>query len=96
MAKKYGAMFILLPLSDAGLPESLQEKKDIIGKILERAIDCGLTKEDIIVDGLVTTVGANPNAALETLETIRYCRENSWRPYAGFPIYPSACLREPM
>jgi 5-methyltetrahydrofolate--homocysteine methyltransferase len=34
-----------------------------------------LTKEDIIVDGLVTTVGANKNAALETLETIRYCKE---------------------
>ena len=29
MAQKYGAMFILLPLSDAGLPESLQEKKEI-------------------------------------------------------------------
>ncbi|MFR6330792.1 MAG: hypothetical protein ACLUOI_19670 [Eisenbergiella sp.] len=70
-------MFILLPLSDADSPESLQEKKDIIGKILERAIDCGLTKEDIIVDGLVTTVGANPNAALETLETIRYCRKTA-------------------
>lgn len=83
MAKKYGAMFILLPLSDAGLPESLQEKKDIIGKILERAIDCGLTKEDIIVDGLVTTVGANPNAALETLETIRYCREKQLATVCG-------------
>ena len=27
------------------------------------------------MDGLVTTVGANPKAALETLETIRYCRQ---------------------
>lgn len=83
MAKKYGAMFILLPLSDAGLPESLQEKKDIIDKILDRAIACGLTKEDIIVDGLVTTVGANPKAALETLETIRYCREKQLATVCG-------------
>ncbi len=22
--------------------------------------------------------------------------KNSWRPYAGFPIYPSACLSEPV
>ena len=75
IAKKYGAMFILLPLSDEGLPKSLEEKKEIIHKILDRALQLGMKKEDIIVDGLVTTVGANPNAALETLETIRYCKQ---------------------
>lgn len=75
IAKKYGAMFILLPLSDQGLPKDIQEKKEIIGKILDRAQEFGLTKEDIIVDGLVTTVGANPSAAKEALETIRYCRQ---------------------
>ncbi len=75
LAAKYGAMFILLPLSDKGLPENLEEKKAIIQKILHRALELGLTKEDIIVDGLVTTIGANKNAALETLETIRYCKE---------------------
>ena len=83
MAKKYGAMFILLPLSDAGLPGSLQEKKDIIEKIWERAASFGLTKEDIVVDGLVTTVGANPEAAKETLETIRYCRQNDFATVVG-------------
>lgn len=76
VAKKYGAMFVLLPLSDKGLPESLEEKITIINTILEKAVDYGFTKEDIVVDGLVTTVGANKMAALETLETIRYCKEN--------------------
>ncbi len=75
IAKKYGAMFILLPLSDEGLPKNLKEKKEIIHKIVDRAISLGMEKEDIIVDGLVTTVGANKNAALETLETIHYCKE---------------------
>ena len=75
IAKKYGAMFILLPLSDQGLPRDLQEKKEIISKIIDRAQEFGLTKEDIIVDGLVATVGANPTAAKEALETIRYCRQ---------------------
>ena len=75
IAAEYGAMFILLPLSDKGLPENLDEKKQIIHTILDRALSLGFTKEDIIVDGLVTTVGANPQAALETLETIRYCKE---------------------
>ncbi|NLG05610.1 MAG: dihydropteroate synthase, partial [Clostridia bacterium] len=75
LAAKYGAMFILLPLSDEGLPKDLEEKKEIIRKILERALSLGMHKEDIIVDGLVTTVGANKFAALETLETIRFCKE---------------------
>ena len=75
LAKKYGAMFILLPLSDEGLPKSLNEKKEIIGKILKRADELGISRNDIIVDGLVTTVGANPLASIETLETIRFCKE---------------------
>ncbi len=74
IAKKYGAMFILLPLSDEGLPKDLEEKKCIIDTIYEKALELGFTKEDIIVDGLVTTVGANKKAALETLETIAYCK----------------------
>ncbi len=74
IVKKYGAMFILLPLSDKGLPENLEEKIQIIDTIYERALSLGMKKEDMIVDGLVTTVGANKRAALETLETIRYCK----------------------
>ena len=76
IAKKYGAMFILLPLSDKGLPENLDEKIFLINELLERATALGFTKEDIVVDGLVTTVGANKNAGVETLETIRYCKAN--------------------
>ena len=76
IAKKYGAMFILLPLSDKGLPESLDEKIGLIEDLLKRAVALGFTKEDIVVDGLVTTVGANKKAGVETLETIRYCKEN--------------------
>ena len=74
VAKKYGAMFILLPLSDKGLPKDLKEKTEIIHTILAQAKRQGMTEDDIIVDGLVTTVGANKNAAKEVLETIRYCK----------------------
>lgn len=80
---KYGAMFILLPLSDAGLPKDIEEKKEIIHKIYDRAVSLGMCKEDIVVDGLVATVGANPKAALETLETIRYCKENGFATICG-------------
>lgn len=75
IARKYGAMFILLPLSDEGLPKNIEEKQKIIHTIYDRAMELGFTKEDIVVDGLVATVGANRNAAIETMETITYCKE---------------------
>ena len=83
LVKKYGAMFILLPLSDEGLPKDLEEKKQIINTIITRALELGMKKEDIIVDGLVTTVGANKHAGAETLETIRYCKENGLATICG-------------
>ncbi len=83
IARKYGAMFILLPLSDAGLPASLEEKIAIIDRIVEKALELGMTKEDIVVDGLVATIGANPNAAKEVLETIRYCKEKGLATICG-------------
>ena len=73
IAKKYGAMFILLPIGDNGLPKSLEEKKENIDIVLKKAFEMGFTKEDIIVDGLVGTVGAIPHAAVDTLDTIEYC-----------------------
>ena len=76
-------MFILLPLSDSGLPKNLREKIEIIEEIEKRAYALGMRKEDIIVDGLVATVGANRSAALETLETIRYCKENGLATVCG-------------
>lgn len=74
IAKKYGAMFILLPLSAKGLPKDIDEKKDIIHKIMDAASKVGLVREDIVVDGLVATIGANKKAAKETIETIEYCK----------------------
>ncbi len=83
LAAKYGAMFILLPLSDKGLPADIEEKKEIIQAIYQRAKALGMDKEDIIVDGLVTTVGANKEAAKQTLETIRYCHKNGFATICG-------------
>ena len=83
LAKKYGAICILLPLSDTGLPKTLQEKIDIIACLEQKAFEAGLKKTDLIVDGLVTTVSANPNAAIETLETIRFCKANGLATVCG-------------
>ena len=57
------------------LAKNTEERIQIVHEIINKAYETGLTKEDIIVDGLVTTVGANPKAAVETIDTIRYCKE---------------------
>lgn len=75
IARKYGAMFILLPLSNEGLPKDLDEKIRIIDTIVASAKDHGLSTQDIVVDGLVATIGANKRAALEVFETIHYCKK---------------------
>ena len=75
LAKKYGAMFVLLPLSDEGLPKDKEEKQRIIETVYEKAMEIGMSREDIVVDGLVATIGANPEAAKECYETISYCKE---------------------
>ena len=83
LAKKYGAMFVLLPLSPEGLPKDYEEKIDNINSLAKKAYDYGLTIEDIVVDGLVATVGADPEAAKNTLDTISFCHENGFATICG-------------
>ena len=68
-------MCILLPLSDAGLPETAEEKKNNVRELVRIALEEGLTMNDLVVDGLVSTVGALKDAALMTLDTIRFCHD---------------------
>lgn len=83
LAKKYGAMFILLPVGKDGIPSTIEEKIANIEELTKLAYSYGLTKADIVVDGLVATVGADPQAAIKTLETIQWCRQNGYATICG-------------
>lgn len=83
LATKYGAMFILLPLSDAGIPANLQEKMQIISQLVDKAKSYGLGRRDFVVDGLVMTVGADPDAAKLTLQTFAKCHEMGYATVCG-------------
>lgn len=73
VAAKYGAMFILLPLSDEGVPEKAIQRQAIVQEVFNKAAVYGYKKNDIVVDGLVMTVSSNQEAALETLKLIEWC-----------------------
>lgn len=70
---RYGAMFVVLPITDQGIPEALDDRKQVVRNILEHAERQGCHREDVVVDGLVMTVSSNPEAARVTLDLIEWC-----------------------
>lgn len=83
VVKKYGAMFILLPLTDEGIPGNQKERWENIQYVLKKAYALGFSREDIVVDGLVAAVAAEPSAALDTLATIESCHEEGLATICG-------------
>ncbi len=73
IAAKYGAMFILLPIDENGVPETCEERIRIVQNVFKKAQEFGFDKNDIVVDGLVMTVSSDQNAAFETLKVIDWC-----------------------
>ncbi len=72
IAARYGAMFVLLPLADSGIPETLAERIDLIKHVYDEAAKYGYTKLDIVVDCLIMTVSSNQQAAMLSLDTIEW------------------------
>lgn len=72
IAAKYGAAFILLPLTDDGIPVTVMDRIEVVEKILTAAAGHGYGVDDIAVDGLVMTVSADQSAAVVTLDLIEW------------------------
>ncbi len=75
LAKKYGAVVVGLCLDEQGIPETAQGRFEIAKKIYETAASYGISKEDIVIDGLAMTVSSDTSSALVTLETLRRVRD---------------------
>ncbi|MBP3401347.1 MAG: homocysteine S-methyltransferase family protein [Selenomonadales bacterium] len=76
LAKRFGAALLCLPISEAGIPKTAEERISVIDTILTEAKKAGLGKHDYLLDALVMTVATDRNAANETLRTLRLYREN--------------------
>ena len=75
LAKEYGAAVIGLTIDDEGIPKEAGKRVEIAHRLVEKAEEFGIPKEDIIMDCLCLTVGSDSNAGMETLEAIRRVRE---------------------
>ncbi len=70
LVKEYDVPVIGLTLDEDGIPEDGPARFAVARKIIERADSLGIPIENIIIDPLVLTVGADSNAARVTLDTI--------------------------
>jgi len=71
LVAEHGAAVIGLCMDEGGISDDPHKRLEIARKIVERAEGLGIPREDVLIDCLALTVGADSKAALVTLEAIR-------------------------
>ena len=70
VVQKYGGVIIGLTLDENGIPPTAQERFEIAKKIIEKANQYHIPKEDIIIDCLVLTASAQQKEVMETIKAV--------------------------
>lgn len=71
LVKEYGAAVIGLTMDENGIPNDPEQRLRIAERIVERAERMGIPRENVLIDCLALTVGADSKAGRVTLEAIR-------------------------
>lgn len=71
LVKKYGGVVVCLTLDEMGIPETVDGRMAIAEKIINKAEEYGISKNDLIFDPLCMTVSTNKDNAKITLECVR-------------------------
>ena len=75
LIKKHNAAIIALPNDEIGIPATAAERIVITEKIIRTVEKHGISLDNLVIDPLAMTVGADPDAVKITLETIHLIRE---------------------
>jgi 5-methyltetrahydrofolate--homocysteine methyltransferase len=75
LVKKHGAAVIGMANDETGISMVPEERVALARRIIERAADHGIPKEDVIIDPIAMTVAADPTCGVITLETMRLIRD---------------------
>jgi 5-methyltetrahydrofolate--homocysteine methyltransferase len=75
LVARHGAAVIGLANDETGIPETPQQRLDIARKIVSAAGDHGIPPQDVVIDPLAMTVGADTEAVTTTLRTISLIRD---------------------
>jgi len=73
--KKHGAAVIGMANDETGISNEPEYRLGVARKIVQRAADYGIPREDVIIDPLALTVAADPQAVQITLQTMRLIRD---------------------
>ena len=71
LVAKYGGLCVALTLDEDGIPETARGRVDIAKRIIARAAEYGIGKENLIFDPLTLAISADTGAANVTLEAVR-------------------------
>lgn len=75
LVKKHNAAVIGISNDESGISDDPDVRFDVAKKIVERAMDHGIPKEDVIIDPLVMPVGAKQYAGRQVFKIVRRVRE---------------------
>lgn len=75
LVKKYGAAVVGLTLDEKGIPAKAEERFKIAEKIVSRAMEYGIDREDIYIDCLTLTAAAQQEAVKETIKALRLVKQ---------------------
>jgi 5-methyltetrahydrofolate--homocysteine methyltransferase len=75
LVKEHNAVIMALSNDETGIPATAQERLVITEKIVRTVEKYGIPLEDLVIDPLAMTVGADTEAVKITLETIHLIKE---------------------
>jgi 5-methyltetrahydrofolate--homocysteine methyltransferase len=75
LVKRYGAAVVAISNDDTGISEDPDVRFAVAKRIVERAADHGIAREDVIVDPLVMPIGALRLAGRQVFQILRRLRE---------------------
>jgi 5-methyltetrahydrofolate--homocysteine methyltransferase len=75
LVKKYDAAILALPNDEIEIPMLAKDRMVIVEKIVRRVEKEGISLENLLIDPLAMPVGADPENAKHTLETIYLIKE---------------------
>ncbi len=75
LVAKHGAAVIGLANDETGIPETPQKRLECARRIVSAAGDHGIAPQDVVIDPLAMTVGADTEAVTTTLATISLIRD---------------------
>lgn len=75
LVKKHNAAILALPNDETGIPATAKERIRIVEKIIKAIEKHSIPLEDLLIDPLAMTVGADPDAVNITLETVHLIKE---------------------